>query len=359
MASSQPKLQLETLFTSGGENSSASEAKMEGASYDDFEASEGKVTHFDVTTEGVAHFDELDDELLEADDFFDEKLRKLSTTMHDNPIFDMKRPSIDIPFSMKRPSIDVPFSDQPTIEVPLNNRPTITETLVSSTSECPLKNLPDHGSLAEGLRNLPAFKNGCTFKEAADMETVFKKMEVMAQEDETFGEALKLIVEEAQKPKDVASEWQDIVEMVKVEGSRILESLERARWDNMMKAEVSKTLSSRDLSDALKEDTQEAHLRAERCEFMHAFIKGTVTRDLYREFLGCLYYIYEAMENEIEKNKDNNVLATIYFPVELNRLEYLEEDLQFYYGPNWRDQFQLTEGNKVMGRRLRHYVNRH
>lgn len=287
------------------------------------------------------------------DDSFDEeeRIRKCSSTsLHANPVFSMKRPSIDVPFALKRPSVDVPFTAQPTIpEDP------------PSTASCPFKELPDHNSLVKGLKTLPEFEKGCIFKESTDMKKVVAKMESMAQESQQFGQALKEIVEETNKAmNDVAEEWTEVVEMVKTEGVRICEGLDRARWD--LRAQAEETLiqivaeeakPARELSDALKQDTQEAHRRAETCEFMHAFMRGHVTKDLYREFLGIMYFVYEAMEEEMERNDGNEVLETIHFPAELNRIEAIDEDLKYYYGDDWREQFTLTPAGKNYVDRIR------
>ena len=58
------------------------------------------------------------------------------------------------------------------------------------------------------------------------------------------------------------------------------------------------------------------------------------------------------MEEELEKHKDHPVVSKMYFP-ELNRKQSLEEDLAFYYGPNWRDEIVLTKGGKKYVDRIR------
>lgn len=52
----------------------------------------------------------------------------------------------------------------------------------------------------------------------------------------------------------------------------------------------------------------------------------------------ALYYVYSAMEEEIEKNKDHPQFAPIYFPTELHRREALARDLEFFYGDDWQEQ---------------------
>lgn len=52
----------------------------------------------------------------------------------------------------------------------------------------------------------------------------------------------------------------------------------------------------------------------------------------------ALYYVYAAMEEEIEKNKDHPHIAPIYFPTELHRREALVQDLEYFYGEDWESQ---------------------
>jgi len=294
-------------------------------------------------------FAELNQDIDEEDAFEEAETRerKTSSSLHSNPVFSMKRPSIDVPFALKRPSVDIPFTVQPVIpEVP-------------ASSPCPFKELPDHNVLVSGLKALPEFEGGCVFKETSDMKEVVEKMEAMAHSNEAFGQALKAIVEDANQPsKEVPDDWVEVVEMVKNEGVRICDSLDRARWDLRVQAEMTlrETVAAepqRELSDALKQDTQDAHRRAETCEFMHAFMRGSVTKELYREFLGNMYYVYEAMEEEMEKHRDNAVLEMIHFPAELDRVDAIDADLRFYYGDDWKTQFIQSEGGRNYVARIR------
>uniref|UniRef100_A0A8C7WM33 heme oxygenase (biliverdin-producing) n=1 Tax=Oryzias sinensis TaxID=183150 RepID=A0A8C7WM33_9TELE len=52
----------------------------------------------------------------------------------------------------------------------------------------------------------------------------------------------------------------------------------------------------------------------------------------------ALYFVYTAMEEEMEKNKDHPHVAPIYFPVELHRSEALARDLEYFYGEDWENQ---------------------
>uniref|UniRef100_A0A8D2KMY7 Heme oxygenase 1 n=1 Tax=Urocitellus parryii TaxID=9999 RepID=A0A8D2KMY7_UROPR len=84
-----------------------------------------------------------------------------------------------------------------------------------------------------------------------------------------------------------------------------------------------------DLSDSLKEATMEVHTLAENVEFMRNFQKGQVTRKGFKLVMASLYHVYVALEEEIERNKDDPVFAPLYFPEELHRRAALERDMAF------------------------------
>ncbi|XP_020381768.2 heme oxygenase 1-like [Rhincodon typus] len=95
-----------------------------------------------------------------------------------------------------------------------------------------------------------------------------------------------------------------------------------------------------DLSEALKLATKDSHELAENSEFMRNFQKGQVTRDQFKLLLDSLYFIYSALEEEIERNKDHPAFAPLYFPSELHRKEALEQDLEYFHGPGWRSRIE-------------------
>ena len=82
----------------------------------------------------------------------------------------------------------------------------------------------------------------------------------------------------------------------------------------------------------LKEGTKVSHSAAENTKFVSSFLKGVVSRDNYKQLTANFYFVYRAMEEEIEKLDD--------FPLHdklLNRTNKLETDLRYYYGVMWRD----------------------
>lgn len=88
------------------------------------------------------------------------------------------------------------------------------------------------------------------------------------------------------------------------------------------------------LATILREGTSEEHKAAESSAFIRCFIKGILEKGTYARHLEAFYYVYESMEEELERNKNNLVLKSIYFP-ELYRKNALLEDLQFFYG-TWK-----------------------
>ncbi|KAM4722149.1 heme oxygenase 1 [Rhinophrynus dorsalis] len=109
-----------------------------------------------------------------------------------------------------------------------------------------------------------------------------------------------------------------------------------------------------DLSEALKEATKEVHEQAENTEFMRNFQKGQVSLNEFKMVMSALYFVYEALEEEIERNKENPVFSPVYFPLELHRKKALEEDLEYFYGPQWRKKIMCPSSTKNYVSRLHH-----
>ncbi|XP_063784595.1 heme oxygenase 1 isoform X2 [Pseudophryne corroboree] len=109
-----------------------------------------------------------------------------------------------------------------------------------------------------------------------------------------------------------------------------------------------------ELSEALKEATKEVHQQAEDTEFMRNFQKGQVSLNEFKLVMSSLYFVYEALEEEIEYNKENPVFSPVYFPLELHRKAALEQDLEYFYGPQWRGKITCPKSTKNYVDRLHH-----
>ncbi len=92
------------------------------------------------------------------------------------------------------------------------------------------------------------------------------------------------------------------------------------------------------LARQLREGTKKSHTMAENTGFISCFLKGVVDKSSYRNLLADLYFVYSAMEEEIEKLCENShpIISPIGFK-ELFRKEKLEQDLSFYFGSNWSE----------------------
>ena len=97
----------------------------------------------------------------------------------------------------------------------------------------------------------------------------------------------------------------------------------------------------------LKEGTKVSHSAAENTKFVSSFLKGVVSRDNYKQLTANFYYVYRAMEEEIDKLDD--------FPLHdklLNRTHKLEQDLRYYYGVMWRDKIEPSQSTKNYVKRI-------
>jgi len=109
---------------------------------------------------------------------------------------------------------------------------------------------------------------------------------------------------------------------------------------------------SSNLATKLREGTKKAHTMAENVGFVKCFLKGVVEKNSYRKLVANFYFVYSAMEEEMERHQQHPILSKIDFQ-QLNRKRSLEQDLQFYYGANWREQVDLSPAGKEYVQRIR------
>ena len=106
------------------------------------------------------------------------------------------------------------------------------------------------------------------------------------------------------------------------------------------------------LATMLREGTKQSHSMAENMGFVRCFLKGVVEKKSYRKLVMNFYFVYSAMEEEIERLRDHPVVSKIYFP-QLHRKQSLEEDLRFYFGANWREEISMSPAGKAYVERIR------
>ena len=93
---------------------------------------------------------------------------------------------------------------------------------------------------------------------------------------------------------------------------------------------------------------------AENTGFVACFLKGVVEKTSYRKLIGDLYFVYQAMEEEIDRlvKEDHPIIKHIGFK-ELCRKETLENDLKFYYGKNWINEIKISDSAQLYVNRIR------
>jgi len=76
----------------------------------------------------------------------------------------------------------------------------------------------------------------------------------------------------------------------------------------------------------LRESTAASHTAAERSAFMRCFFKGALDHKTYAAYLESYYFVYSALEQELDLRKDHPVLSKLWFP-ELHRTARIAQDL--------------------------------
>jgi heme oxygenase len=109
---------------------------------------------------------------------------------------------------------------------------------------------------------------------------------------------------------------------------------------------------SSNLATKLREGTKKAHTMAENVGFVKCFLKGVVEKTSYRKLVSNFYFVYSAMEEELEHHRQHPIVSKIYYP-ELNRKVSLEQDLYYYYGANWREHITLSPAGEAYVQRIR------
>jgi len=106
------------------------------------------------------------------------------------------------------------------------------------------------------------------------------------------------------------------------------------------------------LATQLREGTSKSHSMAENVSFVKSFLGGVIDKDSYRKLVSNLYFVYSAMEEAMEDNKNNDLIKPIYFP-QLNRKQSLEKDLEYYYGFNWSTSIEISEATQAYVDRIK------
>ena len=105
-----------------------------------------------------------------------------------------------------------------------------------------------------------------------------------------------------------------------------------------------------DFALQLKTETKKSHTAAENTKFIGSFLRGVVSEESYKQLVANFYFIYRAMEEEVDKLSEHPIVGKVHSKL-VNRTEPLSRDLRYYYGPNWRALIAPSEA-------CQRYVNR-
>tara|TARA_B100000614_G_scaffold83156_1_gene74627 strand:+ start:7844 stop:8593 length:750 start_codon:yes stop_codon:yes gene_type:complete len=88
-------------------------------------------------------------------------------------------------------------------------------------------------------------------------------------------------------------------------------------------------------SKEIKEGTKVSHTAAENTGFVSNFLSGVISKENYRKLVANFYFVYQALEKEIDKNKEHPAIAPIAFD-QLKRVDSLAKDCEYFYGSDWK-----------------------
>lgn len=106
-------------------------------------------------------------------------------------------------------------------------------------------------------------------------------------------------------------------------------------------------------SQQIKEGTKKSHNAAENTRFVSQFLKGVVSRDNYSKLTSNFYFIYRAMEEEIDKLVPTNQCIGMIYNKSLKRQTELEKDLQYFYGDQWKNRINPSPATQTYVNRIR------
>merc|ERR1719327_729141 len=113
---------------------------------------------------------------------------------------------------------------------------------------------------------------------------------------------------------------------------------------------LSQSARASGLALALDDGTRKSHSVAENTAFVTGFFKGISTRDAFSQLVADLYFVYKAQEDAFDAVEAPEVRALDY--PELRRVAALEEDMAYYFGPDWRGKVKPTAATREYTERI-------
>ena len=105
-------------------------------------------------------------------------------------------------------------------------------------------------------------------------------------------------------------------------------------------------------STRLRSGTRPDHGDNEAAPYMTALVEGQLSREEYALMVEQLFFVYEDLEQAADHLRGDKV-ASAFDLAGFRRLDALHADLEFYYGPGWREQVQADEATRRYCDRLR------
>ncbi|CEI74150.1 MULTISPECIES: heme oxygenase (biliverdin-producing) [Romboutsia] len=100
----------------------------------------------------------------------------------------------------------------------------------------------------------------------------------------------------------------------------------------------------------IQSDTKKLHDMAENTGFIKRLVDGNATIETYGEYIYNLYFVYKAIEDNLRKHEDNEVLKEFITP-EVFRAESLLKDSKFLLGDKFNS-IEICDSTKVFVNRL-------
>lgn len=113
-------------------------------------------------------------------------------------------------------------------------------------------------------------------------------------------------------------------------------------------AKLTESARGAGLALALDDGTRKSHSVAENTAFVTGFFRGIATKKSFGQLVASLYHVYAAMEQAFDESEDPSVKALDYG--ELRRVAALEQDMEYYFGENWRSVPPSPATNKYVAR---------
>ena len=66
-----------------------------------------------------------------------------------------------------------------------------------------------------------------------------------------------------------------------------------------------------DFALQLKTETKKSHTAAENTKFVGSFLRGVVSKESYQQLVANFYFIYRAMEEEVDKLQDDSIVGKV------------------------------------------------